>query len=119
MKALLLVFSLAAVFAQPPPATIAGDYVCQGESGGKTYELALIVQPHGDTFRLTWLHQEQPAFIGLGLQTADYLAVMIITPQGGGAVALYRVQAGALLGEWTGGDGHRYPESCRRGRSSA
>jgi hypothetical protein len=116
--------SLMAPAVVPEPQHIAGDYTCSGESDGHPYTLTLGITTLGqDTYRLEWQAKDPSStqmatvYVGLGMKSADVLAVLFMSREGQVAVSLYRIKGSTLSGEWTSGDGERYPEECHREES--
>lgn len=109
----------AAGVVQPSNPVMMGTYACQGETMNSaglrvTYQIDLTVEPLGDTYKLTWSEDGLQAHIGFGF-VQDRRLISVFFNQVSVGVVSYDIEGGQLLGRWTGGDGHLYPERCLRG----
>jgi hypothetical protein len=98
---LLLVVAGAVTGAQsPPPADLAGSYVCEGtNSDGSVYQGIVTIVRRADAYYVLWeLHPGITAF-GVGLREGDTLGVSYYGPNTG--VIVYRIDGDRLVGRWT------------------
>jgi hypothetical protein len=107
----------AAIGAQTPAEPLAAVYTCDGVGEEGNYTLDLKVDLFDETYIFTWLDDGRPVMRGLALRDTDQLAVALVSR--GVGVALYRMVDQRLVGSWSGGDGHRYNETCERGTAKS
>ena len=119
--ALFLVLVLATVgaagFADEPQVDkgLVGVYRCEGKNpDGSSYEGYVEIANLDDTFRVRWTLTNETDVVGVGIYTGGVFAVSYFggTP----ALAVYKVEANRLIGEWTmgGAEGAVYVETLTR-----
>lgn len=105
------------VHAEDPP-SLAGEYVCKGESEGKPYTFVLAIQLHGESLHLQWIDGSEVVYKGLGIVQDGYLAALSMSQKGGLATVIYKIVPNGLEGSWTNGGPERFPEVCQKRRGN-
>src|SRR2546428_390438 len=102
--------------AQATPSELAGVYICDGVGpDGLPYQALVEIVKHNDTYQLLWWFESEVVGIGLGIRSADVLAVMHYSGLPG--VIAYKIEEGpCLVGEWTvaGADGVVFSETLTK-----
>jgi hypothetical protein len=110
---------LAATDSPAPAADIAGMYACEGVSPDhQPYHGTVEIVRLDDTFRVIWTlagdSGELQQVMGVGILSNGVFAASYFG--GGPGIAVYKIDGGTLVGEWTigGADGVTYPETLTR-----
>jgi hypothetical protein len=114
--ALVLVAALGAMMAVAAEnrVDLAGIYLCEGVNpDGTPYKGLVEITPTADAYQVRWTMSEQSTN-GIGIFKGGVLAVSYFGGTPG--VAVYRVDKGRLLGQWTMGDskGQLYSETLTK-----
>lgn len=82
---------------EPPPAILGKYKATAQDPSGAPVTAETLIERHGEGYRVTWKHQNNPTHMGFGIRTGNVLSVCWVGPGQQAGLTVYRIEDGPKL----------------------